>query len=84
MYAKIATLAILSAMSASCAMQKPANYDAALSLCISEAAQAVTVSPVLYVECRTGNLRRTKDHCPDSSQIERGKHHRPQPLSPLH
>ena len=59
--AKIATLAILSAMSASCAMQKPANYDAALSLCISEAAQAVTVSPVLYVECRTGSLRRTKD-----------------------
>lgn len=61
MYAKLATLAILSAMSASCALQTPANYDAALSLCIKEAAQAVTVSPVLYVDCRSGNLRRTKD-----------------------
>lgn len=61
MYAKLVTLVVLSAMSASCAMQKPANYDAALSLCISEAAKAVTVSPVLYVDCRTGSLRRTKD-----------------------
>ena len=61
MYAKLATLAVLSAMSASCAMQKPANYAAALSLCVSEAVKAVAVSPVLYVECRTGNLRRTKD-----------------------
>ena len=61
MFAKLAILAILSAMSASCAMQKPANYDAALSLCISEAAQAVTVSPVLYVDCKTGSLRRSKD-----------------------
>lgn len=41
MYAKLVTLVVLSAMSASCVMQKPANYDAALSLCISEAAQAV-------------------------------------------
>lgn len=61
MYAKTLLVAVLSAMSASCAMQKPANYDAALSLCLSEAAKAVTVSPVLYVDCRTGNLRRLKD-----------------------
>ena len=61
MYAKTLFVAGLSAMSASCAMQKPANYDAALSLCLTEAAKAVTVSPVLYVDCRTGNLRRAKD-----------------------